>query len=107
MCRLGMMVSRRDGIDDDVGDSDGDGRIDRCMCDCHSCVDGVVICGMRNIGRILADLSRRVTVSKGALPSVCCYTVFNSNALVQSIDISNDASTGIRARACVCVCVCV
>ncbi len=44
---------------------------------------------------MLADLSRRVTVSKGALPSVCCYTVFNSNALVHSIDISSDASTGI------------
>jgi len=25
--------------------------------------------------RILADLAKRVTVSKGALPSVCCYTV--------------------------------
>ena len=58
---------------------------------------------MRNTGRILADLSRRVTVSKGALPSVCCYTVFNSNALVQSIDISSDASTGIRTLSRVCV----
>ena len=44
--------------------------------------------------RIMADLSRRVTLSKGALPSVCCYTIFNSKEMVHSIDISDDASTG-------------
>ena len=49
--------------------------------------------------RILADLSRRVTVSKGALPSVCCYTVFNAKELVHAIDISSDASTVVLGMA--------
>ena len=42
--------------------------------------------------QILADLSKRVAVSSGALPSVCCYTIFNAKEMVHSIDISQDAS---------------
>eukprot|EP00960_Hanusia_phi_P011518 336300-Hanusia_phi.AAC.1 len=42
--------------------------------------------------RILSDLKKRVNVSKGALPSICCYTLFNCRDALTCMDISHDAS---------------
>ena len=42
--------------------------------------------------RILSDLKRRVNVSKGALPSICCYTLFNCRDALTCMNISHDAS---------------
>jgi len=43
--------------------------------------------------KILSDLSRRVPVGKGALPSVCCYTLFNARTSLNCLDVSADART--------------